>query len=514
MDKRSAGILVHVTSLPGPFGIGDLGPASVRFLDWAAEAGFGVWQVLPLGPPGLGDSPYTALSTHAGNPALISPRRLVHCGWLPPSALARAPRGHGDRVKFGAVRRWKERLLRRSFKHFGRHASPGARRRLEDFVSAQEQSPWLEDWALFAAMKVAHTGEPWTAWPAPLRRRRPAALRDAARELADEIAFQRFVQFVFHDQWSALRRAAAARGIRLLGDLPFYVAHDSVDVWAHQQLFELDAQGHPRQSAGVPPDYFSETGQRWGHPLYDWKRLRADGFRWFIERVRGNLRLVDLLRLDHFRGFAAYWAVDAGAPTAEHGQWIEGPGKAFFTALRRELGALPLLAEDLGVITEDVHALRRSVGLPGMRVLQFGLGQPDSEHHPAAVPRDCAVYTGTHDNDTTRGWFDSLDAEDRAAVLDDLRTSAETLVEAVIESAYRSPAELAVVPLQDLLGLGSSARMNLPGAAAGHWGWRAPRAGLTLRLAARMRSLAAASSRLAGHQGAGETRRRRRKGTD
>jgi len=486
---RSAGVLVHPTSLPGPFGCGDLGPSAVRFLDWAAEAGLSVWQILPLGPTGPGASPYDCESAFAGNPLLISLERLVHSGLLPSRSLDSLPESTEERADFDLVSRVKNRCLRDSWERFRRSAAEETRRELDAFIDHPGSKPWLEDWSLYAALKDRHGGASWLEWDEDLRLRRPPAVRSAARDLRHEIAYQRYVQFLFQRQWHGVRRAAHRRGIALYGDLPFYVAHDSADVWSHRELFRLDEDGRASKVAGVPPDYFSETGQRWGNPVYRWDRLAERGHDWWIERIRANLRFVDLLRLDHFRGFAAYWEIDADAATAVGGRWTPGPGRSLFDAIRGVLGNLPLVAEDLGLITPEVETLRDELGLPGMHVLQFGFGDEDSVHHPSRHRENAVVYTGTHDNDTLRGWFDDLEPSTQDRVLSYLGCGPGEVAWRMLEQAYRSPARLAIVPLQDLLGLGSEARMNVPGVKSNNWRWRVRALRLTLELAAELRAL-------------------------
>ncbi len=438
MIRRAAGLLLHPTSLPHhPDG---LDAAAREFFAWAEAAGVSVWQVLPVGPPGEGGSPYAALSAFAGDPSWFSDAKGPH-----PDAVA----------AFG-----------------------------------EEHAAWLDDWALFAALKDAHGGLPWFAWDEPLRRRDPAALAQSAAALADRVSRHRRAQHVFLTRWSKLRALARDRGVTILGDVPIYPALDSADVWAHQDLFHLDAQGAPTRVAGVPPDYFSATGQLWGNPLYRWDRLRDTGYAWWIERLKHGLVLHDELRLDHFRGFAGYWSVPAEAETAEDGVWEPGPGLALFDAVRAALGGLPFVAEDLGVITEDVSALRRALDLPGMRVLQFGFDAKDSDHAPHRLTKDVVVYTGTHDNDTTRGWFASLDPAMKARVLDYVGGTADGVSWSLIRAAYTSVADLAVSPAQDVLDLGSEARMNVPGVAQGNWSWRAASDAFTPELALRLRRLA------------------------
>jgi 4-alpha-glucanotransferase len=492
---RSAGVLVHPTSLPGPFGCGDLGPSAVRFLDWAAEAGLTVWQLLPLGPTGPGASPYDCQSAFAGNPLLISLERLVHSGLLPSRSLDPLPDSTEDRADFDLVARVKHSRLRDSWKHFRSSAAEETRREFDAFVDHPGTRHWLEDWSLYAALKEHHGGASWFEWDEEIRLRRPPAVRRAARDLREEIAYQRYLQFLFCRQWHGVRRAAHRRGIALYGDVPFYVAHDSADVWSHRELFRLDEGGRASKVAGVPPDYFSETGQRWGNPVYCWDRLAERGHDWWIDRIRANLRLVDLLRLDHFRGFAAYWEIDADEATAAGGRWTPGPGRSLFDAIRGALGSLPLVAEDLGLITPDVETLREELGLPGMHVLQFGFEDEESVHHPSHHRENAVVYTGTHDNDTLRGWFDDLEPPTRDRVLSHLDCGPGEMAWRMIEQAYRSPARLAIVPLQDLLGLGSEARMNVPGVKGDNWRWRVRFSRLTLELAAELRALRRACGR-------------------
>jgi 4-alpha-glucanotransferase len=498
MSRSQAGILLHPTSLPGRFGIGDLGPEAERFLDWAASAGQSIWQVLPLGPTGLGNSPYLTLSAFAGNPLLISPERLQEDGLVDPGALKRAPRFPDGRVEFESVGEWKEELLRSAW-HGLRSASPSLRDEHRAFAESAEQADWLPSWALFAALKREHRGEEWSRWEEPIRRRDPDALKAAAERLREEIEFQTFCQFLFARQWDRIRSAAHARGIEILGDAPIYVALDSADVWEHPDLFQLDDRLRPIAVSGVPPDYFSETGQLWGTPLYNWHRMETDGFAWWIRRLKTELRKVDLLRLDHFRGFLAFWSVPAGAPDARAGHWEPGPDIRLFRSLEGALGSLPLIAEDLGEITDDVRGLRDTLGLPGMRVLQFGLGHQESEHHPSRVPKRSVAYTGTHDNDTALGWFRSLGAEERKRVVADLRGSdgadpPEPHWE-MIRVAYETRADRVVVPVQDLLGLGSEARMNTPAKAEGNWSFRAPPDPWSDERAERLRALASSSKR-------------------
>lgn len=493
MPSRAAGILLHPTSLPGRFGIGDLGPAVERFLDWLRDASQSWWQILPLGPPEAHASPYTCLSAFAGNPLLISPERLVDDGLLAAADLEDAPGAPPEQVDFATVAAWKETLLRRSWERFKTSAPKALRDELAAFAAAPEQH-WLDDWTLFMTLRRRHDLGGWWQWDPALRDREPAALAAVRQSSADELAYQGYVQFLFFRQWARVREEARRRGVRILGDLPIYVALDSAEVWTRRELFELDAAGRPLAVAGVPPDYFSKTGQLWGNPLYRWDRMAADGYAWWIARLAANLRLADRVRLDHFRAFAGYWRVPAGAATAVAGEWIEGPGKALFDAL----GELPLVAEDLGDVTPDVDALRDALGLPGMRVLQFGFDAAASIHAAHNLRRRSVLYTGTHDNDTVAGWFGALDAAARQRVRDycGIENGADVHWH-LIRLAYASVAELAVVPLQDVLGLGSAARMNTPSRAGGNWSWRCRADALSGRDARRLRRLAELTGRAA-----------------
>lgn len=496
-SERVAGVLLHPTSLPGINGVGELGDEVVAFLDWAASAGMRIWQVLPLNPPGYGASPYGCLSSFAGNPLLISPQRLLQDDLLDPDDVADVPRFSDEQVEFDRVTEYKSNLLHVSWRRFNERASAELRTALDAFIHAPEQDAWLDDYTLYMALKERAGGAPWCEWEEELVRRDPRALQRVRVEHADAIRFWEYVQFLFFRQWAMVREAAHGRGIRIMGDVPIYVAGDSVDVWAHRELFQLDEHGHPTHVAGVPPDYFSDTGQRWGNPLYRWDQMRLTNFRWFVARVKANLRFADVVRLDHFRGFAAYWEVPADEPTAVHGRWMPGPGAALFEAIRNELGGLPLVAEDLGFITDDVHELRRSIGLPGMRILQFGFGEDDSAHLPHRFEPKTVVYTGTHDNDTARGWFEECTDVERDTTMTYLGSaSADEIAWDLIRAAYTSVAETAIVPVQDILGLGSEARMNTPGEEKHNWTWRVGAGALTREHASKLRRLAQATGRL------------------
>ncbi len=483
LDRRQGGILLHPTSLPGPYGAGELGGDARRFVRALRAMGQRLWQILPLGPTGYGDSPYQSLSTFAGNPLLISLERLAADGLLdadPAAAFGDLPR---DAIDFGPVIERRRRLLDRACDRFAARARPSALTAYAAF--RRRHAAWLEDYALFAAAREAHGFRPWTQWAPGLAAREPAALAGAARELAGRVEAARLRQFLFHRHWSALRAYAHRHGIGLVGDLPLFVAHDSADVWARPDLFHLDAGGSPTLVAGVPPDYFSETGQRWGNPLYRWDRHAAGGYAWWIARMRRALGQVDAVRLDHFRGFEACWEIPASAPTAAGGRWVPGPGAALLGALREALGSLPVIAEDLGVITPPVEKLRDRFRLPGMMIVQFETGalRAKGARRLSHCRRRLVIYTGTHDNDTLRGWLEGgparfdrrTDAQreaDREAARVLASGAAPDLAGAVIERTLRSAARTAILPLQDVLGLGSEARMNVPGTTSGNWRWR------------------------------------------
>ncbi len=502
MSERIAGLLLHPTSLPGPFGIGDFGAEADCFLQWAARAGISVWQILPLGPTGHGNSPYSGTSAFAGNPLLLSPQRLYEEGLLAAADLEGIPPFPEDRVDFGGTISWKERTLRLAWDRFSSRPPADLGREMDLFASDPARREWLDDWILYSALKEHFGGKGWTEWPPELRRRDPASLARARRDLEGETAYQRFLQFLFHRQWTRVKGEANRLGMKILGDLPLYVALDSADVWARRDLFDLDPEGRPGHVAGVPPDYFSRTGQRWGNPLYLWDRMAEEGYAWWIARVRENLRQSDILRIDHFRGLAAYWEIPAEEPTAVKGSWRPGPGAPFFEALRRGLGEIRLVAEDLGIITGDVVELRDSQGLPGMKVLQFAFGSADSDHLPGRFAPTNVIYTGTHDNDTTRGWFAGIGKEERARVLKFLGKGAGREIHwEMIRAAFESEAWLAVVPAQDLSGLGSEARMNNPARAEGNWGWRARPGLFSPGTARRLRELAVRTGRAAFPKG-------------
>lgn len=495
-NGRQAGILLHPTSLPGPFGIGDIGPQALRWLDFLAEAGQLVWQVLPLGPTGYADSPYQCFSVFAGNPWLISPEDLAAEGLLAPEEAADHPDFAEGAADYGGTIPFKRRILQTAYERFRGGAAPGLRGVWQSFRVAE--SHWLEDYALFIALKRAHDDRPWWEWERNLALCRPQALKRARAALAPAIDEAAFEQFLFLRQWDAVRMHAREKRIQIIGDAPLYAARDSAEVWMHKEYFSLDGDGQPTAAAGVPPDYFSSTGQLWGNPLFRWDALQEEDFRWWVERMRSVLRLCDVVRLDHFRGYQAYWEVPAGQPTAETGQWVPGPGIALFTAMQAALGGLPFIAEDLGVITDDVTALRDQFHLPGMRVLQFAFG--DDAHNPFLPhnyePRT-VVYTGTHDNDTTLGWYRSLPEYERDRVRRYLACDGSDIAWDFIRLAWASVAETAIAPFQDVLNLDSTGRMNHPGIATGNWIWRCRERDLNSETGRRLRELTALYGRAA-----------------
>ena len=468
---RSSGILLHPTSLPGGFGIGDLGPAALRFVEFLVAAKQGVWQVLPLGPTGFGDSPYQCFSAFAGNPLLISPETLLAEGWLERGDLDGMPALPARRVDYGAVIPWKRALLERAAERFASGAVPSLQSDFEAFCASR--AAWLDDFALFMALKQSNGGKVWTAWDAKLAAREPAALARAAARHEVAVRREKILQFAFARQWEAIRSFARSHGIRFVGDMPIFVAHDSADVWAHPELFHLDARGRPTVVAGVPPDYFSATGQLWGNPLYRWDEMARRGYAWWIDRVRAALEQFDRVRIDHFIGFSRYWEIPAREKTAVKGRWRPGPGDDLLRAIGAALGGLPLIAEDLGDVTPEVEAMRDRFGLPGMKILQFAFGGDASNPFlPHRHRRTCVVYTGTHDNDTSTGWFASAPPAERADAQRYLARSGDDIAYDLVRAALSSVADTAIVPLQDVMMLGSEARMNQPGRPDGNWSWR------------------------------------------
>jgi len=463
--------LLHPISLPGRYGIGDLGDEAYRFVDFLTAAKQGIWQVLPLGPTGYGDSPYQGFSAFAGNPLLISPDALAADALLTPDDLSEVPRFPADHIEYGPVAAYKRHLLHQAARRFTRHASESLAAAFDAFQHAQ--AAWLEDFALFMALKDAHDGAVWSTWEPAIAMRKPEAIVRWQARLADAVSSHRIIQFLFFRQWLAVKRYANQRGIRIIGDVPIFVAYDSADVWSHPDLFFLDQHGRPTVVAGVPPDTFSATGQLWGNPLYRWDVMARQGYLWWIERLRAALTQADVLRIDHFIGFTRYWEVPAAETTAIHGRWVPGPGPAIGLAIREAIGPLPIIAEDLGLVTPEVEALRDQFDLPGMKVLQFAFdGDASSPYLPHNYTPNCVVYTGTHDNDTTVGWFRSAPPHQPAFAQRYLARHGDDIAHDMIRLAMSSVADTVVVPLQDVLALGSEARMNVPGRSTGNWTWR------------------------------------------
>lgn len=462
LGRRRAGLLLHPTSLPGGTDNGELGPEAFRFIDFMVESGFSVWQTLPLGPTHEDGSPYQSLSVHAGNPNLISIEALVRKGWLdevPQATPGESPHAH------------REACLREALARLNRNGVPRVRQAWERF--RRERADWLEDYALYRVLRIQHGKRPWPEWPTPLRDREPKALAAARAEFAEEIEAIAFKQFVFFDQWHDLREYAHKHDVLLFGDMPIFVAHDSAEVWAHREYFLLNDQGQPRVVAGVPPDYFSETGQLWGNPHYDWARMQDDGFDWWVRRMRTQLEIFDWVRIDHFRGFEAYWEVSADAETAIEGRWVQAPGAELLDTFYRTFDALPVIAEDLGTITPEVIALLDQFGLPGMKVLQFAFGGgADNPYLPHNHEENGVVYTGTHDNDTTLGWYEGIARHERDHLHEYLGHPGEPMPWPFNRAALASVARLAILPMQDILGLGAGHRMNTPGTMEGNWDWR------------------------------------------
>jgi 4-alpha-glucanotransferase len=496
---RSSGVLLHPTSLPGPHGVGEFGPEAYRFVDFLHSAGQKLWQVLPLNPTGYADSPFQCFSASAGNPLLISLERLADQGLLSRDDLRSVPTFPVETVDYGAVIRFKMPLLQKAAGNFFRDASADDRGRFDAFL--QTNAPWLEDFALFMAVKEAHNLMAWTNWSGDIASRRPEAMQRWPEKLASSIAAQKFFQFEFFQQWQELRVYAHERNIRVIGDIPIYVAHDSADVWSNRQFFLLDERGTPLTIAGVPPDYFSATGQLWGNPIYNWPLLKQTGYKWWIGRMRSALRLYDFVRIDHFRGFEAYWEV-LGHDTAVNGRWVKGPGAELFSVLRQQLGDLPIIAENLGVITPEVEAIRHEFGFPGMAILQFAFGNDPQApvFKPHNYVRDLVAYTGTHDNDTVAGWWASSGAGDSIRTPDDvakehayarayLGFKDDPINWVLIRTLMSSVANIVIAPMQDILGLGSTARMNLPGTSSGNWKWRMKPGAVTSEIALRLKEM-------------------------
>lgn len=501
LSKREAGVCLHITSLPGPYGIGELGRAAFGFIDLLREMELSVWQFLPTGPTAYGDSPYQPLSTFAGNEMLIDMRDLTDKGLLSKHELGELTRLPQDHVDYGRLIPAKNRLLQLAAGRFEDRASATLKSACDRFV-AENDAEWLHDYALFRILKTRHDEQPWPAWDPQYVRRDPAALAALEAEADAKIADIKVIQFLFFEQWTRMREYAHRQGIRLFGDMPICIALDSADAWAHPELLKIDRDGHPEAVAGVPPDYFSEDGQLWGNPLYEWDRHAQDHYSWWVERLRATAELADLVRIDHFRGFEAYWSIPADSETARHGSWEPGPGDAVFDAMSDALGKLPIVAENLGVITPEVEALRERHDIPGMVVLQFDIASDTFSLDD--VDENCVCYTGTHDNDTTLGWFRGSPGDIRTA--DDIRETQEIALERtggspetihfdMIRAAFATRAQLAIAPLQDYLGLGSEARINIPGTAGGNWRWRVLDSQLTPEVCDNIASMVTASDR-------------------
>lgn len=482
---RISGILLHPTSLPSSYGIGDLGPEAYAFVDFLAKSGQHLWQTLPLTHTGYGDSPYQSFSAFAGQPLLISPEHLLQMNLVTQADLENCPAGNEEQVDYGTIIPWKTALLRKAYENFS--GSP------EYDSFCQKQGYWLDDYALFMACKDAHGGASWLSWEDEYRQPTEEKKRELSQSLHHEAGFYRFVQFLYFTEWMALKAYANEKDIRIIGDIPIFVSMDSADVWANQHLFQLDTKGFPLKVAGVPPDYFSATGQLWGNPLYDWDVHESEGFAWWISRIRNQLEVLDILRIDHFRGFEAYWSIPYGEDTAINGEWVKGPDRKLFAAIEHALGEqLPIIAEDLGVITPEVEALRDACRFPGMKVLQFAFESLDES---AFLPHqftttNCVCYTGTHDNDTTVGWYETLAIPSREKVQRYMNLRMDYPVNlAFIRAALGSIAAYAVFPLQDVLGIGKNGRMNTPGKASGNWSWRFRKGVLTDTLAQELKEL-------------------------
>jgi len=463
--NRSSGLFLHPTSLPSGYGVGDLGDAAFRWIDMLSTMKQSYWQVCPLGPTGYGDSPYQSFSSFAGNTLLISPEKLKESGLLVQSELDDFPQLPENRVDFGAVIIEKEKLFEKAYARFNDTK--------EFSLFCERERYWLDDYALFRVLKNKNSGLPWYSWDASIKLRFPAALEEVLNAERRAVRYQKFLQFFFHEQWMEIKNYANAKNIKIIGDIPYYTAYDSSDAWAWPELFELDENGKPFRVAGVPPDYFSEDGQLWGNPLYLWEYMKQDGYSWWIRRIKKTLEWVDYVRLDHFRGFESYWAVPASSKTAVNGEWVKGPGINLFNSIRNELGKLPVIAEDLGEITYGVEELRCQAGLPGMKVLQFAFdGNPDNPYLPHNIYTDSITYTGTHDNDTSQGWFDNLTVPEKNRVTGYLGCNESGFLERFLRLAFGSSSRLCIIPFQDVLGLDTKHRMNIPGKDSGNWQWR------------------------------------------
>jgi len=484
-NERSSGILLHPSSLPGKYGIGTLGTEALRFIDFLSKSKQKLWQILPLGPTGFADSPYQCFSSNAGNPLLIDLDTLVAEGLLEKKDLVDIGSFDDGPIDYGKVITKKYPLLKKAMETFKESAGKEHKKDFHEFVVGNKK--WLDDYALFMSLKEHFKQKPWYQWDKPLKMKKEDALKPFNSLLSDQIEFHKFVQYLFFRQWLTIKGYAHQKNIRIIGDIPLYVAFDSVDAWSNTELFQFDADKNPIAVGGVPPDYFSATGQLWGNPLYNWEALKKDHYHWWIERIKSNLILYDIIRIDHFRGFAAYWSVPYGEKTAINGKWIPCPGKELFQQISEEFGEIPIIAEDLGVMTSDVEELRDSFGLPGMKILQFAFDSgEDNDYIPFNFIKNCVVYTGTHDNDTIKGWFDKAKPDDKKYVLEYMNTTGQDICMDFLRLAWASVANTAIVPMQDLLGLGNEARMNLPGTTVNNWMWRAKKNDFSTELALKL----------------------------
>jgi len=469
--ERSSGIICHISSLPGRYGIGTLGKQAFEFVDFLIQTKQKLWQILPLGPTGYGDSPYQCFSSYAGNPLLISLSELQADGWLSMSDLDNNLQFSEQEVEYGKLFVFKIPLLRKAYQRFKLSREAIDQTKFDNFC--RRNSDWLNDFALFMSLKNHFEGKAWIEWESGIRLRESDSIHYYTNELLDEINFHKFNQFIFFKQWLDIKSYANNNGIKIIGDIPIYISADSVDAWTNPDIFIMDDDRKPLEVAGVPPDYFSSTGQLWGNPIFNWEKLLETNFEWWIERIKANLKLYDIIRIDHFRGFEAYWTVPFGEETAINGRWVKAPGHELYEAIRQQLGNVEIIAEDLGVITPEVEKLRDHFGLPGMKVLQFAdYLNPKDEYLPHNYPNNCVVYTGTHDNDTSVSWFQSLSDEAKKNITDYFMSENSSIHWVLIRAAWQSVANMAIAPLQDVLGLGGESRMNVPGAASGNWSWR------------------------------------------
>jgi 4-alpha-glucanotransferase len=468
---RSSGILLHPTSLPGPFGSGDLGASSYHFIDWLSKAEQSLWQVLPLGPIGLANSPYMSLSAFAGNPLLIDLHELVYNGWLVQNELDNTQWKSSNRISYLEVMPFRINMLKIASQRFFKQGNLENQNQYEAFCIAEKS--WLDDYALFQALNQKYDGEEWTTWDHGIAKRDPSVLKKISKELREHVEFYKFTQWCFDRQWNKLKSYAIKHGVKFVGDIPVFVSQHSADVWSHPEMFDLADDGVPKVVAGVPPDYFSEIGQRWGNPLYRWDIIKQDNYRWWIDRFEKAFKMFDILRIDHFRGFESYWEIPEKEETAKNGRWVKGPGADFFKTVKGMLGTLPIIAEDLGIITPEVNALREKLNFPGMKVLQFAFADgPENAFLPHHYGNNCVVYTGTHDNDTTCGWYEKATEHERDFVRRYCKTDGHEINWDLIKLALQSSADIAVIPFQDVIGLGSEGRMNFPGTIEENWEWR------------------------------------------